>query len=389
MYRDREGWRVQWRENGRRRSRVFEAKGDARKFELELELGIADVAPTKTRRLTFGQYAERWLAEHVRVEKARSQWAKDEGRLKRYLLPAFGDLPLDALRQSHLLTLKADLLGMPAYRRGGRGLSKTTANLVLVQAKQMLSAAVARELLPANPWAAVKLHKVAAQDFAYWVPDERDVFLEQAAALDGPFTRLVAVACHTGLRLGELAALTRRDLDFDRNRIRIRGSFDFESMTLKSTKGGEVADVPMNAAVREALAPLRFIRQQDQLVFDRSMFWSARKRLGRLAKAVGVTPIRFHDLRHTFASCLAMAGVDLLVIQQLMRHKSYQMTLRYAHLHPSHLAGATDVLCGTRGTQPARNEGASGVSRWAQRDSNPQPSDYECLDGGLARSLIS
>ena len=40
-----------------------------------------------------------------------------------------------------------------------------------------------------------------------------------------------------------------------------------------------------------------------------------------------------------------MAGVDLMVIKELMRHKSYQMTLRYAHLHPDHLVGRTDVLC--------------------------------------------
>ena len=50
------------------------------------------------------------------------------------------------------------------------------------------------------------------------------------------------------------------------------------------------------------------------------------------------------DPRHTFASCLAMAGADLVVIQKLMRHQSYQMTLRYAHLHPDHLRGATDIL---------------------------------------------
>jgi integrase len=102
--------------------------------------------------------------------------------------------------------------------------------------------------------------------------------------------------------------------------------------------------VPMNSAVKAALADLLRSSEGAQ-VFPTRLFWSARNRLGSLATKVGSRPIRFHDLRHTFASGLAMAGTDLMQIQQLCRHRSYQMTLRYAHLHPEHLKGATEVLC--------------------------------------------
>ena len=51
-----------------------------------------------------------------------------------------------------------------------------------------------------------------------------------------------------------------------------------------------------------------------------------------------------------------MSGIDLMVIKELMRHKSYQMTLRYAHLHPDHLKGTTEVLCGARVSTDTRNE---------------------------------
>ncbi len=84
---------------------------------------------------------------------------------------------------------------------------------------------------------------------------------------------------------------------------------------------------------------------QQEFVFNRDLLKSACNKLKFRCRKFGVKEIRFHDLRHTFASCLALAGVDLMVIKDLMRHKSYQMTLRYAHLHPDHLKGKTDVLC--------------------------------------------
>lgn len=346
MFKDRDRWRVQWTDgHGKRRSQTFDSAQQAKRFEMEVELGIAAVADAPAKRVTFRQHGDRWLETYVKVEKAQSQWGRCKALLETHLYPAFGDVPLASLRQSHLLDLRA-ALGVKKAKGKKQVLSRKSVNLILAQAKQVMAHAAAHEVVPSNPWLGVKLLRLPKRDFAYWTPAERDAFAERAEARDPAFTRLVVFACHTGLRRGELAALRRRDVDFERGRIRVRGSYDFENDVLKETKGGEVADVTINAVARAAVAPARFLTDLDAPVFDRALFkGSCRKRLARLAKAVGVAPIRFHDLRHTFASCLAMAGLDLLVIQQLLRHKSYQMTLRYAHLHPDHLAGATDVLC--------------------------------------------
>ena len=68
------------------------------------------------------------------------------------------------------------------------------------------------------------------------------------------------------------------------------------------------------------------------------------KRFKKLLKRTGIDNFKFHDLRHTFASHLAMKGVELNMIRELLGHKSIQMTLRYSHLSPSHKKQAVEIL---------------------------------------------
>ena len=77
----------------------------------------------------------------------------------------------------------------------------------------------------------------------------------------------------------------------------------------------------------------------------------AREWFEKALDAVGVADFRWHDLRHTFASRLAMAGVDIRTVQELMGHKTIQVTLRYAHLAPQHQLEAVQRLCDTKTAQ--------------------------------------
>ncbi len=66
-----------------------------------------------------------------------------------------------------------------------------------------------------------------------------------------------------------------------------------------------------------------------------------------IAKRAGISDFRFHDIRHTFASRLVMAGVDIRTVQELLGHKTIQMTLRYTHLSPDHKRAAVERLIPT------------------------------------------
>ena len=136
-------------------------------------------------------------------------------------------------------------------------------------------------------------------------------------------------------------SLKWKDVDY---RIRI--------LSVLNTKNGESRELPMNDIVyrtlldigKKADSPWVFCKKNGE------RYGNVRKALEGARKRAGIVDFRFHDLRHTFASHLVMAGVDLKTVQELLGHKSFEMTLRYAHLSPEHKKAALDILCKRMGT---------------------------------------
>ena len=151
------------------------------------------------------------------------------------------------------------------------------------------------------------------------------------------FRPILISALHTGMRKGEILKLIWPDVDF-KNRI----------ITVQDSKSGKKRMIPMDNTLYESLRtlPTRFKRGYvfPSPVKEGQPCYDLKRQFGNAVKKAGIENIRFHDLKHTFASHLIMAGVDLMTVKELLGHASITMTMRYAHLAPDHRSRAIKTL---------------------------------------------
>jgi integrase len=188
--------------------------------------------------------------------------------------------------------------------------------------------AVARALADGRhreqPWQALTEHERKAQ-----------------RAEDHQDAEIVRVAAYSGLRQGELLALRWRDVDFAGSALTIARALSAGEET--STKSGQIRRVPLADQAAAALDRMsrreRYTSPEDLVfcnVYGRTLDDSAlRRRYRRAQTAAEVRPLRFHGLRHTFGSLLAMRGVDVVTIQKAMGHSALATTSRYLHARPA------------------------------------------------------
>ncbi len=172
-------------------------------------------------------------------------------------------------------------------------------------------------------------------------PSVSELEREALRAEDRQDAGIVRVAAYAGLRQGELLALRWRDVDFAGSALTIARAMS--AGVESSTKSGRVRRVPLAdqaAAALDRMSRREHFTTPDDLVFcnvlGRPLDDSAlRRRYRRAQTAAGVQPLRFHDLRHTFGSLLAMRGVDVVTIQKAMGHSTLATTSRYLHARPA------------------------------------------------------
>ena len=157
-------------------------------------------------------------------------------------------------------------------------------------------------------------------------------------ACDDHLRPIVVTALNTGARKSEILNLRWDQVDLRHGFVLFKGSM---------AKNGERREVPINETLKAALSGI--VRRIDlPFVFhnpdtDKPYTMVTRSFASAIKKAK-ITDFKFHDLRHTFASHLAMSGVELITIKELLGHKDISMTLRYAHLAPAQKKRAVNIL---------------------------------------------
>lgn len=242
------------------------------------------------------------------------------------------------------------------------GKHPATVNRDLDRLKSALSTAVSWDLLQVNPLLGVKRIKRDIEERVRYLSPKEELRLRAAlekreakfhkrrtsanrwrvARHKEPLPEITGYADHvmpmtlialnTGLRRGELTQLRWTDVDLQGKRVTVRAGY---------AKSGKVRHMPLNS---EALAVFKRYGKQHKGQGELFGVASLPKSWAALMIAAKLEDFRFHDLRHTFASKLVMAGIDLNTVRELLGHGDIKMTLRYAHLAPEHKAAAVETL---------------------------------------------
>jgi integrase len=215
-----------------------------------------------------------------------------------------------------------------------KGRSPKTRKNYLALLKTMLNYAVKWGVIEKNPLDSVKPPKVV-RTFRFY--DKKEI-ARLAGSADEPLKTAIILLVNTGMRRAELFNIRWRDVDL---RAKILRVWPYEGFT---PKGKKARSIPLN---NEALNVLRSLKKDDpdsEHVFrPYSSIHTLRRKFTNLAKSLGMAGT-LHDLRHTFASHLAMAGIPIPVIKELLGHSSIATTMIYAHLSPEQNRGAVSKL---------------------------------------------
>lgn len=313
-------------------------------------------------KLTVGEYLDGWLADSVKGTVKETTYASYAYVTRKHVSPALGRVKLKSLTP-------ADVRGF--YGEKSRSnLSPATVKKMHVVLRKSLSQAVSDGLIPRNAADGVKPPRVKApgEEIKPLDSEECAAFLE--AARDERLEALYVLAVHCGLREGELLALRWKDADLESTkpallvrRTLTRGENGRGWVVGTSTKSGKGRRVRLT---RQAVVALKDHRKrqleermrlvglwQDQgLIFPNetgSLLNPSNLRnrsLKRIKARSGVRKdLRFHDLRHTCATLLLSAGVNVKVVSELLGHASITITLNtYSHVLPDMQDSAADAM---------------------------------------------
>jgi excisionase family DNA binding protein len=308
-YRNREGQRI------REVVKEAQTRGEA---SIALQQKVAEVFNgkfhpfRKNDSMKFSRLAETYLEDYAKVKKR--SWKTDKGYIEKSMKPFFKDASITQITP----------LDVEKYikRRLEDGVSKTTVNRCLQILKRMFNLAIDWGYASENPVRKVRLFSEKDNLKERVLSAEEEVRLLDASPEH--LKPIIIMALNTGMRRGEILGLRWLNVDFERRIIKIEKS-----------KSGEQRSIEINGTLLELFRRLRTANPGSEFVFStfktRQPFVEVGKAFRRASKIAGISGVRFHDLRHTFASRLIEAGVDIITVKELLGHSSVKITERYTH----------------------------------------------------------
>jgi integrase len=312
--------------------RSAQAALQARLTDLRRGVGI----PTRTR-TTFQDAAEHWYSHRLRSQNWKPSTKRDyRSALDRHLLPAFGDLPLDEITTRAIERWRTESTE--------DGLPRRTSSKLVAMLNSIFEEARRAYGMTTNPARDVvrwkNEYRATALEFRFYEPEQ--VYALARAAANEQDAAIFITAAFSGLRLGELLGLHNRDIDFPNQTIRVLRSIDI-SEGIGVPKSGKGRSVPLAPPVATVLARLldreRFTGPDDFVFAGADGRWldgsALRRRYHAAQTAAKLPKIRFHDLRHTFATLVASdPETSERELQAWLGHSDLRTMDRYRHYRP-------------------------------------------------------
>ena len=331
-----------------------------------LESAAAETQEEQLNTISFSDFAEQWFVEK-RVEWRHSYESTIRISLDKYLLPAFGDVPVDQITKAMVLEFRVSLARVPG-QGGAVSLSSSRINHIMTPLRMILSEAADRYEFT-NPWQNIKPLKEPRTQVEPFSLDEVKRILRNVRS---DYRAYYTVRFFTGLRSSEVDGLKWQYVDFDRRQILVREAL-VQGRMVPTKTDGSMRDVDMNSLVFEALAKHHKVTSsRSEFVFcSRTGRPYANRNVTRrvwypMLKRQGLKPRRPYQTRHTAATLWLASGESPEWIARQMGHTTTEMLFRVYSRYAPNLTrqdgSAFEQLLATRFALPQTDRGLNGLS---------------------------
>jgi integrase len=328
-------------ENRQIKKRGFASKREALEFERNYK-----VREECNLDMTFENFFKLY-SEDIMGRLKRNTWLTKEHIIRTKILPYFQSLKMNEISASDVLKWQNEMI---AYRdENGVGYSETYRKTMHNQLSCLFNHACRYYNLKSNPARkAGCMGKEESKEMLFWTKEEYKKFSEAIMDKEISFYSF-EMLYWTGIRLGELLALTMEDFDFVKNTVRINKSYQrLEKQDLvttpKTPKSKRTIKLPkfLVEEMKEYFAMLYGYEKTDRIFPVTKSY--LHHEMERGCKSSKVKKIRIHDLRHSHISLLIDMGFSAVAIADRVGHESIDITYRYAHLFPSKQIEMADKL---------------------------------------------
>ena len=346
---------------------LVRAERTAGKSVPKAEVRRQDAEAERNKPITFGQYAERWMDRHVALNLKPSSARGYRTLLDSYILPELGDRPLTAITRESIKGLAFSCLEegrrRPIKMEDGTKdvtLSPRTVGYIMRTISAIFNHAIEDGIVAMNPALRPgRFIKTGSrrEKVDILTPKEGKHLLETVEKHFGRFFPLLLTAMRTGMRQGELLALEWGDIDWTGNFIEVRRSI--WRGIIGTPKSGKSRRVDLSDRLKDALqkhrarmaeealkagleVPPLVFRSTEGTAYDGA---NVRKTFEAALRKAGLRKVRFHDLRHSFATWLISNRESLAYVRDQLGHHSIQITVDlYGHLVPGENREAVNRL---------------------------------------------